>query len=291
MKDAAQANRQNAARQKELEQDIETFTQLYTKTPLLQHRKSLEQACMALNSLFTSKAEYALQKVKGRHYEQGEKAGRLLAAQLRQREVAMAIPAIKTSEGTMLTRPQDIVNEFASYYQSLYTPDAQIDHKKMLSFLSQVNLPSLSDEDRALLDGDITNEEISQAVAKLPYHKAPGEDCFPAEFYRLSGEQIIDSLYAAVQEANSTTSLGCISNKGIIAILPKPRKDPLICSSYRPISLLNCDIKILTSILASCLRKVLPSLIHYTQVGFVPGRSSRNLLRTLAHTLHFSKSL
>lgn len=245
MRDAAQANKQNAVRQRELEQDIVTFTRLYTKKPTLEHRKSLEQARMALNGLFTSKAEYALYRMKGRHYEQGEKAGRLLAAQLRQREAAMAIPALRSSGGDVLTHPQDIVNEFASYYKHLYTPSDQIDQHKITSFLAGLELPRLSD-DRQLLDRGISKEEISQAIAKLPYYKAPGEDGFPAEFYHWSGENIIDSLHAAFQEAEHESSLGSLSNRAIIAVLPKPGKDPLLCSSYRPISLLNCDVKIHT---------------------------------------------
>ncbi|KAJ1165766.1 hypothetical protein NDU88_006183 [Pleurodeles waltl] len=58
-------------------------------------RRCLERARMALNELYTSQAEYALQRLQGRHYEQDEKAGRLLAAQLRQRTAALAIPAIR----------------------------------------------------------------------------------------------------------------------------------------------------------------------------------------------------
>ena len=98
-------------------------------------------------------------------------------------------------------------------------------------------------------------------------------------------------LCEAFKEAEQAGSLGPISNRAVIAVLPKPGKDPLLCGSYRPISLLNGDIKILSSVLAARLRKVIPSLIHNTQVGFVPGRTSRNHMRSLAHTLWAAKDL
>ena len=70
---------------------------------------------MGLNTLYTSKAEFALQRIKGQQNEQGKKAGRLLAAQLQQQEAALPIPAIHSETGEILTHPQDIVNQFASF--------------------------------------------------------------------------------------------------------------------------------------------------------------------------------
>lgn len=59
-----------------------------------------------------------------------------------------------------------------------------------------------------------------------------------------------------------------------ICLIPKKDKDPLRCESYRPISLLNMDCKILAKCLAKCLELVLPSLISSDQTGFIQGRHS-----------------
>lgn len=53
-------------------------------------------------------------------------------------------------------------------------------------------------------------------------------------------------------------------NEAIIVIIPKPGKDPLQSDSYRPISLLNTDVKLLARILATRLEKAIPRLIHST---------------------------
>lgn len=62
----------------------------------------------------------------------------------------------------------------------------------------------------------------------------------------------------------------------IIITLPKPGKD---LSNYRPISLINSDLKIYAKILANRLVNITPSPIHPDQVGFVKGRQATNSTR------------
>lgn len=70
----------------------------------------------------------------------------------------------------------------------------------------------------------------------------------------------------------------------VIVVIPKPGKDPSLCSSYRPISLLNVDAKLLARILANRLNTVITTLIHPDQAGFMPGRGTDiNIRQLLTH--------
>lgn len=64
----------------------------------------------------------------------------------------------------------------------------------------------------------------------------------------------------------------------MIVVLPEPEKDQLKCGSYRPISLLNSDVKVLAKRLAIRLQKVIFRLLHPDQTEFMPGKSTHNII-------------
>lgn len=71
-----------------------------------------------------------------------------------------------------------------------------------------------------------------------------------------------------------------------IILIPKPNKNPKLCASYRPIALLNCDLKILTKLFATRLNKVIKSLVDPDQTAFLPGRSTDINIRRLFSNIH-----
>lgn len=61
----------------------------------------------------------------------------------------------------------------------------------------------------------------------------------------------------------------------IILLLRHRKEDPLKCDSYRPISFINVDVKILAKVLANCLHAVVATLVNNDQGDFITGRSTR----------------
>lgn len=70
-----------------------------------------------------------------------------------------------------------------------------------------------------------------------------------------------------------------------LTLIPKPGKDHSLPSNYRPIALLNADLKIFTKLLANRLNNFMPSLIHKDQVGFIPMRQAGDNTRKVIDLL------
>ena len=75
-------------------------------------------------------------------------------------------------------------------------------------------------------------------------------------------------------------------SQAIISVLLKKGKKPTLCDSYRPISLVCCDNKILAKVLALRLETVLHRIIHPDQIGFMKGRQSFGNLCRLYNILY-----
>lgn len=71
-----------------------------------------------------------------------------------------------------------------------------------------------------------------------------------------------------------------------ISLILKKGKDETDPASYRPIALLNSDLKIFTKILADRLNKCIAKIIHPDQTGFIPRRFSFFNVRCLMNILY-----
>lgn len=129
------------------------------------------------------------------------------------------------------------------------------------------------------LNAQSTDEEIELTIKSLPSHKAPGPDVFPYEYYKTFLPLLLPYLRKLFNAFLQDTPIPLEMQRSFISLIPKPDKDPSLCANYRPIALLNSDLKIFTKLLSNHLNMILPSLIHKDQVGFVPLRQASDNTR------------
>ena len=66
------------------------------------------------------------------------------------------------------------------------------------------------------------------------------------------------------------------------------RKDRTLLENWRPISLVNVDTKIMSKVIAARVKKVLPSIIHYSQTGYVKDRFIGEAIRSIFDIIDFT---
>lgn len=163
----------------------------------------------------------------------------------------------------------------------------------MENFFNNMDLPSLSQDLRNNLDAPITQEEISAAISSMQSGKPPGPDGFPQDFLKKFSTDLTPFLCSVFSDSLNSgalpPSLPPSFNQACITLLHKKYKGPLDCTSYRPISLLNTDVKVLAKILTHSLEVILPSVISRDQTGFIKRRHLFYVICWLFNILYSSE--
>jgi len=158
---------------------------------------------------------------------------------------------------------------------------AQVDAGAQASLLADIDCTLDAAGQAACLgpqaDGRLTLGCMQAALAASPKGKKPGCDGLPYEFYSAFWPQLGEHLVSAFNEPflsqDPSPSLTATARTGLIVLLHKgggkPREDP---DSYRPITLLNTDVKLVAKVLAQRLGAPLDGVLDSTQTAFVPGR-------------------
>jgi len=84
------------------------------------------------NLISSSQAEQLILRSRGFFYEHGDKAGRLLAHQLKSRSSAQHISKIADDAGDLIIDPLTINNIFMNFYSSLDKSESPKDQSKLV---------------------------------------------------------------------------------------------------------------------------------------------------------------
>ena len=121
----------------------------------------------------------------------------------------------------------------------------------------------------------VTLEELHSALKASARGKKPGSDGLPYEFFTQFWDLLGPELLAVLQDSFQTQhapSLLASMTQGVITLLYKGKGSHALLDSYRPITLLNSDYKLLAKALASRFGPALQHVVDPTQTAFVPGR-------------------
>lgn len=139
-------------------------------------------------------------------------------------------------------------------------------------FLNNLNIPKLCDDSVKKLEEPISHIEITKAISSMQSNKCPGPDGFPSEFFKKFSQSLLPLLCSVLLEFCKLGQLPQSFSEAYITLIAKKGKNPTNCASYRPISLLNTDAKILAKVLAHRLENLLPTIIYKDHTGLIKNR-------------------
>ena len=184
------------------------------------------------------------------------------------------------SETTTVTEDkEEIVEECLKFYDALFNGrhDARLvdtgqpfEHsdEHLDEFLG--SLDKLSEESKAYLVRPLQQEEVKWAFQRFKSGKAPGLDGLPYKFYQCTWEVIGSDFFRVLQCTLTRARLADSWKQGVTRLMAKVEGVPTVVE-LRPITLLLCSYKLLTSIFTFRLRPCLHEVIRSSQLA-VPGR-------------------
>lgn len=123
----------------------------------------------------------------------------------------------------------------------------------------------------AMLLKEVTDEEITKVVFKMPSDKSPGPDGYTIEFFRSAWSIIVKEFIISIKSFFEKGFLPNDINSTILAQIPKTTTAREM-RDYRPISCCNVIYKVISKIIANRLKHTLPYFIVLNQSAFVKGR-------------------
>lgn len=148
-----------------------------------------------------------------------------------------------------VTNPSEVKNSLFEHFRNFLGAD---DFVKVFN-LGTVELSALEEEESRELIKEFTMQEIEDALNRTDPQKAPGPDGFNAGILKSLWNEIkadILNFFANFHSRNAIPK-GC--NASFIALIPK-KEEAISASEFRPISLMNATMKLLTKTLALRLR-------------------------------------
>lgn len=253
---------------------LDLITREFQNDPSQERASALKLQTRLVDQLHFEKAKQKLFFVKQRIFEQGERAGKLLAHLARQDMSPPVVITLLGPDSVTYSDPPTVAKAFQTYFMDLYSSKVQVTTQETQTFLKDIPFPQLSESQVTELEAPLNLDEIALAIASLAPAKAPGGDGLPLDFYAAYSEILIPELLLLFNHIFDTETLPDSLRQAVIIVIPKPGKDPHHLESYRPISLLQADIKILAKILSMRLNQSILSLINSDQTGFMPGMNT-----------------
>ena len=194
------------------------------------------------------------------------------------------IASVKTPDGRLLRSGREIRDAFRKHFRDRFARCTDLPLREFRSYLA--DFPRLGAAEAASCEGVVTECEVRDALKQVGLNKSPGLDGLPYEVYLRMSHMFVPILTDIFNHWFAQGAIPGSVTKGVITLLKKGGRHVWEgLDDYRPITLLNTELKILARVLANRLQHVISDLIGPEQTFAVKGRSIQDNLHLIREVL------
>ena len=246
-------------------------------------KENLDCLMTRRDKYLNERGKYLSERSKTKWYQEGEKSTKyflnLHKAKSNKNEMSeLVIDGEKTRDINVINKH---VEEF---YVKLYEKGNkhQYNTSKVKQFLSHLNEVPI--EEMGKVDARFTVEELYETLKDCS-DSAPGPDGIPYSIIKLTWKHFGKLLLDSWEFSERTGVLAPSHNSSYLRLLPKEGKDISTLKNWRPITLSNCDFKIITKTLSWRLAKALDNVISTNQTAYMQNRQISDNLNVMLYTV------
>jgi hypothetical protein len=228
----------------------------------------IEQLCNEKNRILDMQGKQLAWKTKTKWYSEGEKSNKYFLNLLKQKGVSNEMSNI-TIDNVNFTDPKEISVAVNSYYDRLYNNNCTINYDEN-SFFNE--LFTLQAGEAAPITEPLTVNELWATLRPLK-DSAPGPDGISHIYLKKLWDIIGPIILNAWNYSIATNTLPPSYTRSYLRLIPKAGKDMTLLKNWRPITLSNCDLKLITRAYNQRLISATAKYISTTQTAYIRGRS------------------
>ena len=194
---------------------------------------------------------------------------------------------VEREDGVVVTDPAAIEEEIVLFYKRLYENYTTVVSEPASDVDFFNNIQPISGDEANCITKDITMAELADTVATCK-DSAPGPDGIPYSLMRLLWYSYGKLLYESWRYSLEIKQLPPSHRISYLKLIPKAGKDLSKLTNWRPITLSNCDHKLITKIYAKRMCENVAKSIAERQTAYLKGRLINDNIRAIIGTINIS---
>jgi hypothetical protein len=212
---------------------------------------------------------------KAKWYNEGERSNKYFLNILKRKAQKCEIFELRIND-QIVTDPTKINEEIVKFYSTLYNQNLT----EPINDDIFVNVEPIGDLESATTTAMLTSEEILETI-KTTKDSCPGPDGISYSYIKALWKTFSPIMLESWNYSVTTNELPQSHKLSLLKLLPKTGKDLRELKNWRPITLSNCDFKLISKTYAARITKAVESKLSKTQTAYLKNRTIHDNIRLI----------